>query len=142
MHLLPKNVTKQVYLTFEESFKNFLSCVQKKLCDLRDVKGLPGEAVERTSGYARSYMCGLAKVFFGCRTVFSKFFAFAILYYHSHHLQKLPQVCGILPQFLLSSHVTIKLNQKSLVEFVENFYRKRAFWQDFCLRNRFSLLNT
>ena len=31
--------------------------------------GLPGEAIESISGYARLWIVGLAKVLFGCRTI-------------------------------------------------------------------------
>ena len=44
---------------------------------------------------------------------------------------KLLQMCDFILQLLMSSQVTFRLLQKSLVEFVENFYRKKGLFGKF-----------
>ena len=77
--------------------------------------GLPGEAFERLSRYARSWIGGLAKVLFRCRTIFKFFLPLAIIYYDSHHLEScLERVSTNILQPLLSDHLTSGLRQKPL----------------------------
>ena len=91
--------------------------------------GLPGEAAESISGYAWSYIGGLAKVFFRYRTYFFKLFLPFAIIYDSHHLKNcLERVSPNNPHQLFSAHINLGLRENSFSRVLwENLPRKQSF---------------
>ena len=107
--------------------------------------GLPGEAVNSFSGYARSQIGGLANVLSRCRAIFFQLFLHFAIIYDSYHWENcFKGVSSNNPQHLLSVHGNLGLREKSSnLSFLRDMIWKiRLFAKIYCFQISISFLNT